>query len=291
MRSPSLECRRKPVFWHGGLELMNVVELSFISCLYAGREFLSVCAGCSFLAAFLSSILVDRQGGAMWGASWVSMALTGTLHRCLLRSDFWGLYNFLSFLPSLFWFSNRVSHWSMGPGIHCVTQAGLKLATVLWPQPPRYWDYRLEVPHLEDSFHVLLSGPLFNHVHFALYESRFTNLFVLVYVCPEHYWPYKPLDICYGHHKWLLRTEARLWGQWPQRCLAHSHKHRAAVPLPVKLVTWSSICWALGIKMSAFSVCHPKLLSNQNSQLISPTLFPLNFSVALGFEISAPLPC
>lgn len=156
---------------------------------------------------------------------------------------------------------------------------------------PQVLGLRLEVPHLEDSFHVLLSGPLFNHVHFALYESRFTNLFVLVYVCPEHYWPYKPLDICYGHHKWLLRTEARLWGQWPQRCLAHSHKHRAAVPLPVSLVTWSSICWALGIKMSAFSVCHPKLLSNQNSQLISPTLFPLNFSVALGFEISAPLPC
>ena len=89
----------------------------------------------------------------------------------------------------------------MGPGIHCVTQAGLKLAAVLWSPPPRYWDYRFEVPHLEDSFHVFLSGPLFNHAHFALYESRFTNLFVLVYVCPEHYWPYKPLDICYGHHK------------------------------------------------------------------------------------------
>lgn len=190
MRNPSLECRRKPVFWHGGLELMNVMELSFISCLYAGREFFISLCRMQLPSCFPFQHFSRSPGRRHVGASWVSMALTGTLRRCLLRSDFWGLYNLLSFLPSLFWFSNRVSHWSVGPGIHCITQAGLKLAAVLWPLPPRYWDYRFEVPHLEDSFHVFLSGPLFYHAHFALYESRFPNLFVLVYVCPEHYWPY-----------------------------------------------------------------------------------------------------
>ena len=60
-----------------------------------------------------------------------------------------------------------------------VTQAGLKHAAMLLPQPPRYWDYRSEPPHLAHWFCLMSSSVgFFSHSHFALYASRFTNLFV-----------------------------------------------------------------------------------------------------------------